>query len=115
MERLFRFAIVQARDIDKAGLQLVDELREPLGRFCKDHQMVAVRERTDALLEGLDDPCVVIDGDSVRVVQKGRQSLGDDARQKAPEPFAFARVGEEHIMVGVVDRLFAVHRTADRP
>ncbi len=114
-ERLFALAIVQTGDIDKARLQLVDVLRVPLGRFGEDHQMVAVGQRADALLERLDDPRVVIDGDGVRVAQKGRQSLGDDTRHKAPEPFAFAGVGEEYIMVGVVDRLLAVQRTADRP
>ena len=77
-ERLFAFAIVQARDIDKARLQLVDEFRVTLGRFGEDHQMVAVGQRADALLERLDDPRVVIDGDGVGVVQEGRQSLSDD-------------------------------------
>ena len=93
LERLFRLAVVQARKIDKARLQLADIFRKTLRRLGEDDQILALGQRLDALLEGLDDTLVVIDGDRI-VADQGREELCDDMRQHPPEPFTAAGVAE---------------------
>ena len=114
-DRFLRLAVVQAGDVDEALLQIADKFRVAPRRLGEDDQIVALHQRLDALLEGLDDVLVVIDGDRVGVDQKRREHFGDDTRDHAPEPFGFARSAEKDIMVGVVGGFFAVERAADRP
>ena len=109
------FAIVEPRYVDEARLQLADELGVAFGRFGKYDQIIALRKRLYALLEGLEDVLVVIDWDGVGVVEQGREPLGDDAREHTPEPFAASAVAEENVVKGEVCRLLAVQRVSDRP
>ena len=69
LDRFAGFAIVEPRYVDEARLQLADELGVAFGRFGKYDQIIALRQRLYALLEGLDDALIVIDGDGVGLVE----------------------------------------------
>lgn len=114
-QRLFSFAVIQAGKIDKTRLQLTDVVGEARGRFRKDHEILAAGQRFDALLEGLDDSAVVVDGDGAGIDQQRRQAFADDSREKSVPSLVLMAVAEQDVVECVSSGMLLVHRVGDRP